>query len=120
MYKINLQGGIYIPGKPTHSHVRSFIIDLFTTGQTYSEIAAAVRVGIKTVKNIVTKCINTGLYEPGKPPGKEQYVCNLDTMQFIKYLKFERPSITANEIQQDLINTNAIHIPAESTINRVL
>ena len=90
------------------------------TGQTYSEIAAAVRVCIKTVKNIVTKCINTGLYEPGKPPGKEQHVCNLDTMQFIEYLKFGRPSITANEIRQDLINTNAIGIPAESTIIRVL
>ena len=49
MYKINSQGGIYVPGKPTPFHVRSFIIDLFTTGQTYSEIAAAVRVDIETV-----------------------------------------------------------------------
>ena len=91
MYKINSQGGIYVPGKATPSHVRRFIIDLFTNGKTYSEIAAAVRVDIKTVKNIVTRCINTGSYEPGKPPGKEQYVCNLDTTQFIEYLKFERP-----------------------------
>ena len=89
MYKINSQGGIYVPVKPSPSHVRSFIIDLFTTGQTYSEIAAAVRVDIETVKNILTRCINTGSYEPGKPPGKEQYVCNLDTTQFIEYLKFE-------------------------------
>ena len=39
---------------------RSRIIDLFGAGQTYSEIAADVRVDIKTVKNTVTKCINTG------------------------------------------------------------
>ena len=41
---------------------RSRIIDLFSAGQTlkYSEIAADVRVDIKTVKNTVTRCINTG------------------------------------------------------------
>ena len=75
---------------------------------------------IKIVKNIITKCINTGSYEPSKPPGREQYVCNLDTTLFIEYLKFERPSITANEIRQEFMNINAVRIPAESTINRVL
>jgi uncharacterized protein YerC len=39
---------------------RSRIIDLFSAGQTYFEIAADVRADIKTVKNTVTRCINTG------------------------------------------------------------
>ena len=41
---------------------RSRIIDLFSAGQTlkYFKIAADVRVDIKTVKNTVTRGINTG------------------------------------------------------------
>ncbi len=40
----------------------SRIIDLFSAVQTlkYSEIAADVRVDIKTAKNTVTRCVNTG------------------------------------------------------------
>ena len=58
---------------------RSGIIDLFSAGQTYFEIAADVRADIKTVKNTVTRCINTG----------ERYVWD----QNIEYLKFARPSM---------------------------
>ena len=41
---------------------RNRIIDLFSarSRQTYSETAADVRVDIKTVKNTVIRCINTG------------------------------------------------------------
>ncbi len=86
MYKINSRSGIYIDGKPTHL-----------------TIAADVRVDIKTVKNIVTRCINTGSHSPGKAPGTERYVCNQNNTQYIEYLKFARPSMTACKIQQELV-----------------
>ena len=108
-------------GKPIPSHYRSRIIDLFSAGKTYSEIAADVRVDIKTVKNVVTRCINTGSHSPGKAPGRERYVCDQNKTRYIEYLKSARPSMTACEIQQELVAINACRIPpAESTINRVL
>ncbi len=46
--------------KYKYNKSRSRIIDLFSAGLTYFEIAADVRADIKTVKNTVTRRINTG------------------------------------------------------------
>ena len=85
----------------------SRIIDLFGAGQTYSEIAADVRVDIKTVKNTVTRCINTG----------ERYVWDQNNtihriFQFCKtkHVKFNK----------SVYSHQRMSLPAESTINRFL
>jgi transposase len=120
MYKTNSRGGIYAPGKPISTEVRSKISDLFVQGLSYSEIAGEVRVDVKTCKKIISKNIDTDSISPGRSTGRTKIVSNLDTVEFIEYSKSIQPSITAQEIQQELLNLGAERVPALSTINRII
>ena len=88
---------------------RSRIIDLFSAGQTYFEIAADVRVDIKTVKNTVIRGINTG----------ERYVWDQNNTihRIFKICKTKRVKFNKSVHSP---STCTCRIPAESTINRVL
>ncbi|CAB3982714.1 Paired box pox-meso [Paramuricea clavata] len=119
MYKTNSQGGIYAPGKPISNEVRSKISDLFVQGLSYSEIAGEVRVDVKTCKKIISKNITDSI-SPGRSTGRTKIVSNLDTVEFIEYSKSIQPSITAQEIQQELLNLGTEPVPALSTINRII
>lgn len=120
LYKINSQGGIFQAGRTTHLHVRDRVTDLFSEGQTYSQISQSMKINISTVKRIIAKYANTGSFSPRKSSGRKRSICSNEVTQLIEYMKFSRPSIFAEEIRREIITHGVINIPASSTINDVI
>ncbi len=89
---------------------RSRIIDLFSAGQTYFEIAADVRADIKTVKNTVTRCINT----------EERYVWDQNKRNISNIRIFKICKTKHVKFNKSVYSHQRMSYTAESTINRVL
>ena len=86
-------------------------IDLFSAGQTYFEIAADVRADIKTVKNTVTRCINT----------EERYVWDQNIKRNISNIRIFKICKTKHvKFNKSVYSHQRMSYTAESTINRVL
>ena len=102
--------------------VRERMLNLWLAGESFSAIASCTGVTSKTVSNIVRKFTERGHLFPLKPGGKERQIATPNVVEYIEFLNLSKPSITAFDIQEALINDgvcNLENLPSKSTISDV-
>ena len=102
--------------------VREHMLNLWLARESFSAIASCTGVTSKTVSNIVRKFTECSHLFPLKPGGKERQIATPNVIEYIEFLNLYKPSITAFNIQEALINDgvcNLENLPSKSTISDV-
>ena len=108
--------------KITSLPVRERMLNLWQAGESFSAIASYTGVTSKTASNILRQFTERGHLFPLKPGGKERQIATPSVVEYTEFLNLSKPSITAFEIQEALINDrvcNLENLPSKSTISDV-
>ena len=96
---------------------------LWSTGSRQSEIATEVKLSHQVISKIINNFIEEGTILPGKPGAKERSVASPQVVEFVEYIKTNKPSTYAVELQADLIEHGICteeDVPSRTTISRIL
>lgn len=111
-------------GKALPIEVRNEIIEKWLNNEGLSNISRQLNLPYKTVANIVDLWVDNGSIEPRQPHRVGVRTARTDdVIAYTEYLKTNKPSIYAKEIQQQLQNNNVClpeNVPSRSSITRIL
>ncbi len=102
---------------------REQVIALWSSGYKQQDISSTLRLLHQTVSNLIGRFVNLGSILPGKPGWKERTVSTPQVVEFVEYSKTIKPSTSATEIQQGLVDNDVCdlaNVPARSTISDIL
>jgi transposase len=112
-----------LQNKTVHQNKREKAIALWSLGYKQQDIATTLRLSFQTVSNIINRFIRFGAILPGKTGWKERTISTPQVVEFVEYCKVSKPSTSASELQEALIENDVCtidNIPARSTISDIL
>jgi transposase len=102
---------------------RERIIALWAEGESNNNIATRFGITRHTVSNIVQNMMERGHLLDMKPGGKPRNIGKPDVVEHIEFQKLSKPSTSAAEIQETLLNDRVCtvdNLPAKSTIGDII
>lgn len=110
-------------GKAVSNNVREIMVAKWLNGSQLFEIAEQLNINRKTVANIVDRYLQTGCVEPGVGGNQSRTARTDDFILYSEYCKSKKPSMSAREIQNQLIKNKVVldtNVPSLASISRVL
>ena len=110
-------------GKAIPTDVRGEIVERWLNGTSQLQISRDLKVPKSTIWGIIDNFSKRGHYEKMSGGNKMRTVCTDDVVIYTEYCKQRRPSASAREIQQKLIDNQvclAQNVPSVSSISRSL
>ena len=102
---------------------RERIISLWVAGESNNNIATRFGITRHTVSNIVGNMMARGHLLDIKPGGKPREIAKPDVVEHIEFQKLSKPSTSAVEIQEALLNDRVCtidNLPGKSTIGDII